>query len=132
LIHSACGGVGITAIQIAQMVGAKVRTPPSPLTISPVLTYTLPQIFATVGSEEKVQFLIENFNIPRSQIFDSHSTSFLASVLEATNRRGVDIALNSLAGELLHATWQCVAPFGTMMGTQISKFIIHKSWEDLD
>ena len=95
LIHSACGGVGISSIQIAQMVGAR--------------------IFATVGSEEKVKHLMETFGIPRSQIFDSHSNAFMNDVLAATNGRGVDIALNSLAGELLHATWKCIAPFGAMI-----------------
>ena len=33
----------------------------------------------------------------------------------ATNGRGVDITLNSLAGELLHARWKCIAPFGAMI-----------------
>jgi NADPH:quinone reductase-like Zn-dependent oxidoreductase len=33
----------------------------------------------------------------------------------ATNGRGVDIVLNSLSGELLHASWKCVAEFGCMI-----------------
>ena len=32
--------------------------------------------------------------------------------MEATCGRGVDVALNSLAGEQLSATWECIAPFG--------------------
>jgi acyl transferase domain-containing protein/NADPH:quinone reductase-like Zn-dependent oxidoreductase len=95
LIHSACGAVGIAAIQLAQMVGAK--------------------IFATVGNEEKVQYLMDNFHIPREQIFDSHSNSFVKDVMASTNGLGVDLALNSLAGELLHSTWRCIAPFGAMI-----------------
>ena len=95
LIHSACGGVGLSSIQIAHMVGAKV--------------------FATVGSEEKAKFLVDNYGVPRDQIFDSHSNAFKNDVMAATKGRGVDIALNSLAGELLHATWQCIAPFGAMI-----------------
>ncbi|TVY84105.1 Highly reducing polyketide synthase FUM1 [Lachnellula suecica] len=95
LIHSACGGVGIASIQIAQMVGAKV--------------------FATVGNVEKVKYLVDSFGIPRSQIFDSHSNNFLDDVLAATDGLGVDAALNSLAGELLHATWKAIAPFGAMI-----------------
>lgn len=35
--------------------------------------------------------------------------------MKATNGRGVDIVLNSLAGELLHASWECVAQFGKMI-----------------
>ncbi|KAF1953067.1 NAD(P)-binding protein, partial [Byssothecium circinans] len=79
LMHSACGAVGIAAIQIAQMIGAK--------------------IFATVAS------LMDTFDIPRDQIFDSHSNSFVKEVLASTSGQGVDIALNSLAGELLHSKW---------------------------
>jgi len=32
-----------------------------------------------------------------------------------TNNRGVDLVLNSLSGELLHASWDCVAEFGAMV-----------------
>lgn len=35
--------------------------------------------------------------------------------MRMTNDRGVDLVLNSLAGELLHASWKCVAEFGTMV-----------------
>ncbi|KAF2799249.1 hypothetical protein K505DRAFT_332798 [Melanomma pulvis-pyrius CBS 109.77] len=83
------------AIQLAQMVGAK--------------------IFATVGNQEKIRYLMDTFNLPRDQIFDSHSNSFMKDVMAATNVQGVDIALNSLAGELLHPTWRCIAPFGAMI-----------------
>jgi NADPH:quinone reductase-like Zn-dependent oxidoreductase len=73
------------------------------------------QIYATVGSEEKVQYLVTTYGIPRSHIFNSHDTSFLPAVMAATNNRGVDIVLNSLTGELFHASWQCVAEFGKMI-----------------
>ncbi|SPB49960.1 unnamed protein product [Aspergillus niger] len=95
LVHSACGGVGLAAIDICRMVGA--------------------EIYATVSSEEKIQFLMKNFNLPRDRIFDSRSVSFRRGVLAATNERGVDLVLNSLAGELLHASWDCVAPMGKMI-----------------
>lgn len=35
--------------------------------------------------------------------------------MSATNQRGVDVVLNSLSGELLTASWKCVAAFGTMV-----------------
>jgi NADPH:quinone reductase-like Zn-dependent oxidoreductase len=87
--------VGISAIQLAKMVGA--------------------EIYATVGNEEKVKFLMETFGLPRNRIFHSRDTSFEADILRETNGEGVDLALNSLAGELLHATWRCVAEFGKMI-----------------
>ncbi|RAQ68107.1 polyketide synthase, partial [Aspergillus flavus] len=73
------------------------------------------QIFATVGNEEKVEYLVKHHGIPRTSIFNSRNASFRESLMKATNGRGVDIVLNSLAGELLHASWECVAQFGKMI-----------------
>ncbi|WQF90289.1 Putative Acyl transferase domain superfamily, quinone oxidoreductase/zeta-crystallin, thiolase [Colletotrichum destructivum] len=95
LIHSAAGGVGIAAIQVAKMVGAV--------------------IYCTVSNDSKAEFLVDRFSIPRRHIFNSRDATFLPAVLEATERRGVDVVLNSLAGELLHASWKCVAKFGTFV-----------------
>ena len=53
--------------------------------------------------------------IPKDHIFKSRDIAFLEAVKSATNGRGVDIVLNSLSGELLHASWQCVAELGTMI-----------------
>ena len=95
LIHSAAGGVGHAAIELAKMVGA--------------------EIYATVGSAEKIQYLQDKFQIPKNRIFNSRNDSFLADVLRETNGVGVDIVLNSLSGELLHASWKCVAEFGKLV-----------------
>ncbi|KAH1426141.1 hypothetical protein KXW31_006867 [Aspergillus fumigatus] len=95
LIHSACGGVGLAAIQVAQMLEA--------------------DVYVTVGSEEKVKYLMENYHIPRHKIFHSRDRSFVDGVMRETNGRGMDFILNSLSGELLHATWSCVAEFGTLL-----------------
>jgi NAD(P)-dependent dehydrogenase (short-subunit alcohol dehydrogenase family)/aryl carrier-like protein len=35
--------------------------------------------------------------------------------MQVTKGRGVDVVLNSLSGELLHTTWQCVAEFGKLV-----------------
>lgn len=35
--------------------------------------------------------------------------------MRSTDGRGVDLVLNSLSGDLLHASWMCVAAFGTMV-----------------
>ncbi|RYP54562.1 hypothetical protein DL768_000622 [Monosporascus sp. mg162] len=95
LIHSACGGVGIVALYLAQAVGA--------------------EIFCTVGNEEKANHLVREFGIPRDHIFSSRDLSFERDVLAKTNGRGVDVVLNSLSGELLHASWDCVATFGCLV-----------------
>ncbi|KAL3421346.1 polyketide synthase [Phlyctema vagabunda] len=95
LVHSAAGGVGIAAIYLAKMIGA--------------------DIYVTVGTPEKVEFVANEFGIDRSHIFNSRDDSFLNGLLQATNGRGVDLVLNSLSGELLHASWKCVANYGMMI-----------------
>lgn len=90
-----CSGVGICAINVAKWLGG--------------------EIYATVGSEEKASFLVKEFGIPRNQIFNSRDSSFLEGIMEATNNVGVDLVLNSLSGELLYASWKCVAPDGAMI-----------------
>ncbi|KAF4767156.1 hypothetical protein HAV15_009313 [Penicillium sp. str.  len=105
LIHAACGGVGLAAIQLCQMIGAK--------------------IYATVGSETKVQHLIHNFGIPRCHIFSSRDTSFYPNLMKETEGQGVDIVLNCLAGDLLHASWKCVAEFGKMIEIGKRDFLEH-------
>lgn len=92
LIHSATGGTGQMALQIAQAIGAVV--------------------YVTVGTEEKRKLVKELYGIPEGNIFSSRSTSFSKDLLRATAGRGVDVVLNSLSGEALLASWECVAPFG--------------------
>ena len=58
---------------------------------------------------------METFGLPQSHIFTSRDCSFLPKLMHETDSQGVDLVLNSLAGELLHASWQCVAEFGKMI-----------------
>ncbi|RYP70869.1 hypothetical protein DL769_004844 [Monosporascus sp. CRB-8-3] len=95
LIHSGGGGVGLASIQIAHMIGA--------------------QVYTTVSNQEKAAYLVEKFNINERHIFNSRSVSFVDDLMRETKGQGVDVALNSLSGELLHETWRCVAKFGTMV-----------------
>ena len=73
------------------------------------------KVYATVGNEEKAKYLMDNLQIPRNHIFSSHDTSFLGDLMRETKGRGVDLVLNSLSGELLHASWKCVAKFGKLI-----------------
>jgi NADPH:quinone reductase-like Zn-dependent oxidoreductase len=73
------------------------------------------EIYVTVGNEDKVKYLMNTFGIPRNRIFNSRNTSFVEDIMRETKGEGVDLALNSLSGELLHATWKCIAVFGKMV-----------------
>lgn len=105
LIHAAAGGVGQMAIQVAQMVGAK--------------------IIATVGSQPKRDLIKERYGLTDDQIFNSRDDTFVEGVHKVTNGWGVDVVLNSLAGKLLHASWNCIAPFGRFI--EIGKRDIHQN-----
>jgi NADPH:quinone reductase-like Zn-dependent oxidoreductase len=59
--------------------------------------------------------LINTFGIPRNHIFNSRNDSFVPDLMRETGGRGVDVVLNSLSGELLHASWKCVAEFGKLV-----------------
>ncbi|CAI7593555.1 unnamed protein product [Penicillium palitans] len=95
LIHSAAGGVGIAAIQLCQYAGA--------------------EIFATVGTDEKREFLKSTFGLSDDRIFNSRNTDFAGQISDATNGQGVDIILNSLTGDLLDESWRILADGGTMI-----------------
>ncbi|MBI5722134.1 MAG: type I polyketide synthase [Burkholderiales bacterium] len=89
LIHSAAGGTGLAALQVARHAGA--------------------EIFATAGSEDK-RALLRSMGV--AQVFDSRSLRFADEVLAATAGRGVDVVLNSLAGEAIAEGLRCLAPYG--------------------
>jgi NADPH:quinone reductase-like Zn-dependent oxidoreductase len=95
LIHAASGGVGQAAIQLAQMIGA--------------------EIYATVGTPEKKQLLMDTYSIPEDHIFYSRNADFGLAVRTATGGKGVDVVINSLAGDLLRESWDCLAPFGRFL-----------------
>lgn len=95
LIHAAAGAVGQAAIALAQMIGAKV--------------------FATVGSNDKKEFLIKEYGLPEDRIFYSRNLSFGNAVRQATNNLGVDVVLNCLAGDGLRESWNCLNKFGRLV-----------------
>jgi acyl transferase domain-containing protein/NADPH:quinone reductase-like Zn-dependent oxidoreductase/acyl carrier protein len=89
LIHSASGGVGMAAIQLARRSGA--------------------EIFATAGSADKRQAL-EALGV--RHVFDSRSLDFADGILECTNGEGVDVVLNSLTGPAIARSLSLLRPFG--------------------
>ncbi|WP_256679948.1 type I polyketide synthase [Pseudomonas sp. Q1] len=91
LIHSAAGGVGQAAVQVARTLGA--------------------EIIATAGTAAKRKYLSEVLGLDK--VFDSrHPQDFQRHVQALTNGRGVDVVLNSLAGDGLRESLHCLAPGG--------------------
>ncbi|KAL4916115.1 hypothetical protein BDW62DRAFT_218861 [Aspergillus aurantiobrunneus] len=95
LVQAAAGAAGMAAMYICNAVGA--------------------YVYATTDAPAKAAFLTEKFGLPASRIFSCADESFVVDVMAATQSRGVDLVLNSLTGEMLHASWQCVAEGGVMV-----------------
>jgi NADPH:quinone reductase-like Zn-dependent oxidoreductase len=105
LIHAATGGVGQAAIILSQLVGA--------------------EVFATAGTQEKRDFITIKYGIPADHVFSSRDTSFVPKLMSMTNGRGVDVILNSLSGQLLQESFNCLAPFGHFV--EIGKFDLERN-----
>ncbi|KAJ5101975.1 polyketide synthase, partial [Penicillium alfredii] len=69
-------------------------------------------IHAASGASDKREFLQESFSIPKEHIFSSRTPEFRDGILCATDGKGVDVIVNSLAGNLLQETWGLIAEFG--------------------
>jgi NADPH:quinone reductase-like Zn-dependent oxidoreductase/SAM-dependent methyltransferase len=78
LIHAGAGGVGLAAIGLAQRCGA--------------------EVYATAGSEHK-RALLASLGV--AHVYDSRSLAFADQILADTCGEGVDVVLNSLAGEFV-------------------------------
>ncbi|KAF2721125.1 putative polyketide synthase [Polychaeton citri CBS 116435] len=92
LVHSAAGAVGQAAIMLAQHIGA--------------------EVFATVSSDEKKQFLIQTYGVAEDHILSSRSTAFGSAINLLTNGHGADVILNSLGGEMFRETCNSIAAYG--------------------
>jgi NADPH:quinone reductase-like Zn-dependent oxidoreductase/acyl carrier protein len=87
LVHAAAGGIGLAALQVARHLGA--------------------ELVATAGTEEKRDFLRL---LGVQHVFDSRSVTFAEDVLAVTC--GVDVVLNSLAGEAIPRSLELLRPGG--------------------
>ncbi|MCS6806446.1 MAG: SDR family NAD(P)-dependent oxidoreductase [Blastocatellia bacterium] len=92
LIQAGTGGVGLAAIQLAQRAGA--------------------EIFATAGTPQKRAFLKA---LGVAHVMDSRSLAFADEIHAITNGRGVDLVLNSLAGEAIAKGLASLAPYGRFL-----------------
>lgn len=96
LIHSATGGIGMAALQIAKWLGA--------------------EIFATAGSESKHE-LLKSLGIKNPM--NSRTLEFAEQILSQTQNQGVDVILNTLSGEAVIKGLEILNIFGRFL--QIDK-----------
>lgn len=102
-VHLAASSVGQVAVRIAQRQNA--------------------HVYATRASPQEERFLVEALGIPAENIFDFQDLTFGTAVVRATDGQGVDIVLNSLAGEdLLRASCECLALGGRFIEISQANF----------
>ncbi|MFK5891715.1 MAG: SDR family NAD(P)-dependent oxidoreductase [Pseudomonadota bacterium] len=92
LIQAAAGGVGLAAIQMAKHAGA--------------------EVFVTVSNQEKRELM---HSLGADHIMNSRSLTFADEIMEITSGQGVDIVLNSLAGDAIAKGIDCLAPYGRFL-----------------
>ncbi|MFE2729345.1 SDR family NAD(P)-dependent oxidoreductase, partial [Kitasatospora sp. NPDC059327] len=90
LVHAAAGGVGMAATQLAAHWGA--------------------EVFATASPGKWAT--VRGLGIPGTRIASSRDTGFEQRFTGATGGRGVDVVLNSLAGEFVDASLRLLADGG--------------------
>ena len=92
LVHSAAGGVGLVAVQLAKVAGARV--------------------FGTVSSDAKVQ-LVKDHGADAVMNYVTHK--FADEVLALTNGNGVDLILDAVGKPTFEEGLRCLANFGHLI-----------------
>ena len=113
LIHAAAGGLGSACLQLCRAHGARL-------------------IVATAGGAHKVARVAE---WGADVVVDYRSDDFVSAALEATNGAGVDVVLESVGGDVLGRSFDCIAPGGRMVcmgassGRSSDRFRLHTLFE---
>ncbi|MBI2817746.1 MAG: NADPH:quinone oxidoreductase family protein [Acidobacteria bacterium] len=92
LIHAAGGGVGTAAVQLAHAMAARV--------------------FGTASSDEKLR----RIRVLGADVGINYATTdFVDELTRATQDEGVDVALESVGGEVFEKTLRCLKPLGRLV-----------------
>jgi NADPH2:quinone reductase len=92
VVHSAAGGVGILAVQIAKAAGARV--------IGTVSSNSKFDLVKQYGADEVINYVDQDF----SEV-----------VLKLTDKRGADLILDAVGKPTLEKGLRCLAPFGHLI-----------------
>src|SRR5499427_2303610 len=92
LVHSAAGGVGLAAVQLAKAAGARV--------------------FGTVSSDAKLALVREH---GADAVINYATEKFADEVLRLTDGRGADLVLDAVGKPTFEEGLRCLAPFGHLI-----------------
>ncbi|NJN51744.1 MAG: NADPH:quinone oxidoreductase family protein [Gammaproteobacteria bacterium] len=91
LVHGAAGGVGLAAVDIGKLYGAKV--------------------IATAGSRDKLDIVQQ---LGADHLID-YTNGFREQVKALTGGRGADVIYDPVGGDVFDESMRCVAPFGRIL-----------------
>lgn len=91
-VSAAAGGVGIAVLQLGRALGL--------------------EVIGGVGSDEKLPFLA---SLGFDRAFNYRRDDAVARLLELTDGRGLDLAVDTVAGPLFHAIEESLAPLGRLV-----------------
>jgi NADPH:quinone reductase len=92
LVHSAAGGVGLAAVQIAKAAGARA--------------------IGTVSSDNKISLVKEH---GADEVINYSTKDFAEEAKRLTGGRGVDLILDAVGATTLEKGLTCLAPFGHLI-----------------
>lgn len=92
LVHSAAGGVGLVAVQIAKAAGARV--------------------IGTVSNDNKIGLVKEH---GADEVINYVTNDFAAEANRLTGGRGVDLILDAVGATTMEKGLTCLAPFGHLI-----------------
>ena len=92
LVHSAAGGVGLAAVQLAKVAGARV--------------------FGTVSSDAKAKLVSDH---GADAVINYATAKFADEVLRLTDNRGADLILDAVGKPTFEEGLRCLAPLGHLI-----------------
>ncbi|HLR53071.1 MAG TPA: quinone oxidoreductase [Candidatus Avamphibacillus sp.] len=93
LIHAAAGGVGLLAVQLARLFGAK-------------------EVIATASNDAKLALAKD---MGADHLVNYTKDGWEDDIRSITDGKGVDVALEMVGGEIFHKTLDCLAAFGRLV-----------------
>jgi len=93
LVHAAAGGVGSLAVQLAKIFGAG-------------------KVIATASNEEKLAFAQK---MGADYLINYSEDGWEEKIRDLTDRKGVDVALEMVGGDVFNKTVKCLATFGRLV-----------------
>ncbi|KYR01977.1 putative polyketide synthase [Tieghemostelium lacteum] len=103
LIHSACGGVGLSALNILKWKQFKGK------------------VFVSCGSPEKEEYLRKHYGDMITDYFNSRNHKFSTKIKEQYG--GVDFIVNTLSGDFLSSNFNCLTNAGRIIDLSVTHII---------